>query len=169
MSIVNILLGASLLVWGRKLFWLFVAAAGFVTGMQFATKSLHGPEWLGILIGLGFGLVAALLAVFVKTLAIGLAGFLAGGSVLLSLAGLFGLDSGVVSWVIYLVGGILGIIIVSAFFDWALIILSSLGGASLITSALQMDGRLVGGVLFLALTVIGIALQATQMRKDKKD
>ncbi len=168
MLLVNLLLGVALLIWGRKLFWLFVAAAGFVTGVQFAAGVLHGPEWLGILIGIGFGLAAALLAVFLKTLAIGLAGFLAGGSVLLGLTGLFGLDSGILSWVIYLIGGIGGILIVSAFFDWALIILSSLGGASLITGALDA-GRLAGGILFIALTVVGIAVQASQMKKDKKD
>jgi hypothetical protein len=168
MLLVNLLLGVALLVWGRKLFWLFIAAAGFVTGMQFAAGSLHGPEWLGILIGIGFGLLAALLAVFLKTLAIGLAGFLAGGSVLLSLAGLFGLDTGIFSWIIYLIGGIGGILIVSAFFDWALILLSSLGGASLITAALDA-GRIPGWILFLALTVIGIAIQVSQMRKDRKN
>lgn len=168
MFLVNLLLGIALLIWGRRLFWLFVAAAGFVTGMQFAARSLHGPEWLGIVIGLAVGLLAALLAVFLKTLAIGIAGFLAGGSVLLGLAGLFSLDTGILSWVIYLIGGIGGILIVSAFFDWALILLSSLGGASLITGALD-TGRLAGGILFLALTVIGIIIQASQMKKDKKD
>ncbi|MEW6030615.1 MAG: hypothetical protein AB1564_13975 [Chloroflexota bacterium] len=168
MFLVNLLLGIALLIWGRKLFWLFIAAAGFVTGMQFAARSLHGPEWLGIVIGLVVGLIAALLAVFLKTLAIGLAGFLAGGSVLLGLAGLFGLDTGILSWVIYLIGGIGGVLIVSAFFDWALVILSSLGGASLVTGALDA-GRIPGWMLFLALTVIGIAVQASQMKKDKKD
>jgi hypothetical protein len=34
LNVINLLLGGALLIAGRKLFWLFVDAAGFVTGMQ---------------------------------------------------------------------------------------------------------------------------------------
>jgi len=36
--VISLILGVALLVAGRKLFWLFVGAAGFVTGMQLATQ-----------------------------------------------------------------------------------------------------------------------------------
>ena len=36
MPIINILVGAALLLLGRRLFWLFVAGVGFVAGMQLA-------------------------------------------------------------------------------------------------------------------------------------
>jgi len=39
LSVISLILGVALLVAGRKLFWLFVGAAGFVTGMQLATSS----------------------------------------------------------------------------------------------------------------------------------
>lgn len=168
MFLINLLLGVSLLIRGRKFFWLFVALVGFVSGIQFVGRSLYEPGRLGILAGLAFGLLAALLAVFLQTLAINIGGFLAGGSFLLGLAELFGLDTGTLSWAIYLIGGIGGILLVSTFFEWALILLSALGGASLITGALNA-GRIPGWILFLALTAIGVAIQASQMRKDKKD
>jgi hypothetical protein len=167
MFIVNTLLGASLLIWGRKLFWLFIAAAGFLTGWQIA-QAITQNQWAGIILGIFFAIGGALLAMFLKTIAIGVAGFLMGGSVLLSLAGLIGLDQGVIVWVIYLIGGIGGAIIIGMFFDWTVIILSSLGGAALIVNAFSMDG-LARIVTLIGLVVFGIVIQASQMQKDKKD
>ena len=166
MFLVNILIGASLIFWGRKLFWLFIAAAGFFTGWQFAQIVTHN-ELVGLLVGVVFAIVGALLAVFLKTIAIGVAGFLMGGSVLLSLAGMFGLDQGILAWIIYLIGGIGGAILIGMFFDWVVIILSSLGGAALIVGALPLDG-LVRALALIGLLVLGIASQAGEMKKDEK-
>jgi hypothetical protein len=86
MLIGRILAGALLLVLGRKLFWLFVAVVGFATGLMLATRFFQTqPEWLQLLIGIGFGLVGALLAYFFQEIAIAVAGFLAGGYIALSL------------------------------------------------------------------------------------
>jgi len=52
LGVINIILGGALLVAGRKLFWLFVGAVGFVTGLQFATRIWQGPEGLAIIVGL---------------------------------------------------------------------------------------------------------------------
>ena len=38
--IINALLGAALLFFGRKVFWLFVAGAGFMVGMDSSSRSL---------------------------------------------------------------------------------------------------------------------------------
>jgi hypothetical protein len=167
MFILNTLLGASLLVWGRKLFWLFIAAAGFLTGWQIA-QAITQNELVGIIVGIFFAIGGALLAVFLKTIAIGVAGFLMGGWVLSGLAGLIGIDSGILFWIIYLIGGIGGALIIGMFFDWTVILLSSLGGAALIVNAFQMDG-LARIVALIGLVVLGIVIQASQMRKDKKD
>jgi len=85
--VINLILGVALLVAGRKLFWLFVGAAGFVTGIQLATWFWQGPELLAIVIGLVVGVIFALLAIFLQGVAIGIAGFLAGGYILTVLAG----------------------------------------------------------------------------------
>ncbi len=166
LGIVNILLGIGLLVAGRKLFWLFVAAAGFVAGAQLTIRAWNGPEWMALVVGIVVGLIFAGLAMFVKSLAIGIAGFLAGGSILLGLAGLFGLGSGASGWIIYIIGGVIGIILLSQLFDWAIIILSSLGGATLITQAFSMKAAL-GGLAFLVLIVIGVIIQVSTWQKEK--
>ena len=43
MTVVGILVSVALLVLGRKLFWLFVGAVGFVAGALLATRLLGGP------------------------------------------------------------------------------------------------------------------------------
>ena len=164
-SVINIVLGAALLVSGRKLFWLFVAAGGFVAGIQFATRFIHGPEWLTIVIGLAVGIAFAVLAMFLKSFAIGLAGFFLGGSILSGLAGALGFDNG--GWIVYIVGGIIGIILVGMLFDWALIALSAFGGATLLVQAFHLT-RSTNALAFIVLLILGIAIQTSAMRRDRK-
>ena len=165
LSVISLILGVALLVAGRKLFWLFVGAAGFVTGMQLATQFWQGPELLAIVIGLVVGVIFAVLAIFLQSVAIGIAGFLAGGYVLTVLAGMIGLNQGAFSWIVYIIGGIIGVLLVIFLFDWAIITLSSLAGASLITQALPLSSG-IGGVIFLALVIVGVVIQGSMMQRE---
>ena len=165
LSVISLILGVALLVAGRKLFWLFVGAAGFVTGMQLATQFWQGPELLAIIIGLVVGVIFALLAIFLQSVAIGIAGFLAGGYVLTVLAGMIGLNQGAFSWIVYIIGGIIGVLLVIFLFDWAIITLSSLAGASLITQALFLPSG-IGGVIFIVLVIVGVVIQASTMQRE---
>ena len=168
MLIVNFLLGISLLIWGRKLFWLFVAAAGFMTGLQVAARIIGGPQWLGIAIGIFFAIGAALLAVFLKTVAIGVAGFLMGGMVLTSIASLFGADAGLLYWGLFLVGGLGGIILIGMFFDLAVIWLSSLAGAFLLMNVFPLEG-IARVLVFVGILFAGVIYQTSQWRNDGDD
>jgi hypothetical protein len=167
MAILNVLIGAGLLFFGRKVFWLFVAGAGFVFGLTLANRLLQSPEWVGVIIGLGIGLLAALLAVFLQRFAIGLAGFLAGGYLALQfLVPLFRLQHGWLPWLAFIVGGVFGVILVGMFLDWALIALSTLAGAALMTEALSLrDG--VALLVFIILILVGVSYQARELRKDR--
>ena len=104
LNILNLVLGGILLVAGRKLFWLLVGGIGFILGVQLATRFFHGNELTMILSGLVLGIIFALLAIFLESVAIGIAGFLGGGYVLLSIAGMLGFDRGILSWVIFAIG-----------------------------------------------------------------
>jgi hypothetical protein len=166
LSVISLILGVALLVAGRKLFWLFVGAAGFVTGMQLATQFWQGPELLAIVIGLVVGVIFALLAIFLQSVAIGIAGFLAGGYSLTVLAGMIGLNQGAFSWIVYIIGGIIGVLLIIYLFDWAIITLSSLAGASLITQAFLLPSG-IGGVIFIVLVIVGVVIQASMMQREK--
>lgn len=164
-ELINILLGGALLLAGRKLFWLFVGAVGFVSGLQLAETFWQGSEELTIIFGLILGILFALLAIFLQTIAIGIAGFFAGGFTLTSLAGMLGMDTGGAFWIIYVIGGIIGLVVVLYLFDWAVITLSSLAGASMLAQAFgPPDGA--STFVFAVLFLIGIVVQGAVFRSE---
>jgi hypothetical protein len=167
LNIINLILGGALLLAGRKLFWLFVGAAGFVTGIQLATRFWQGPELLAIVVGLVLGVIFALLAIFLQALVIGIAGFLIGGYILTVLATMLGIDmGGATTWIVYVIGGVIGVILVSFLFDWALITLSSLAGASLIVQSFLFEGA-IQGLLFFILFILGVLIQGSILRRER--
>lgn len=163
---INLLFGAVLLVAGRKLFWLFVGVIGFVTGIQLAARFWNGPEWTAIIIGITVGIIFALLTVFIEALAIGAAGFLAGGFILTTFTNMLGLNDGFLFWILYAIGGIIGILLVMLLFDWALIILSALAGASLIVQSL-FSGDGAARLIFILLFIVGILIQAFTLQREE--
>lgn len=167
LNLVNVILGGALLVAGRKLFWLFVGAAGFITGMQLASGFIQTSEGVAIILGLIIGIIFALLAIFLQRIAIAIAGFLAGGFILTTLTGMLGVDSGGFFWILYVIGGILGLILVSLLFDWALITLSCLAGASLVVQGLFSESGL-GGLTFIILFIIGVVIQGSVLRYERQ-
>jgi hypothetical protein len=166
MAILNIIVGAALLFFGRKVFWLFVASVGFVTGMWLAANTFNGPDWLNITIGLALGFVAALLAVFVQHFAIGLAGFLGGGYIALQILPMLNLEGGWIPWVAFVIGGIIGVILVGAILDWALIILSALAGSFLIIDSIDLP-QVLSVIFFVVLVLVGFLVQAKDLKREK--
>lgn len=111
---IYLLLGSALLLAGRKLFWLFVGAAGFVTGIQLASRLWQGADLPAIVVGLVIGVIFAVLAIALQGLLIGIAGFLSGIYILGTLIAILGIDlAGPAAWVAYGIGGVLGLILVS--------------------------------------------------------
>jgi hypothetical protein len=156
-SVVLLVAGLALLVAGRRLFWLFVGLAGFFVGLQTAPLLL-GPQplWLIWIVGLAFGVIGALLALFFQQLAIAVGGFMAGSAIAVQLAYLVWGHPG--GWTI-LIGGIIGAVGLFLLFDWALIVLSAMAGAVLIVQAVAH--RIAAGpFLFLLLAGVGTAVQA---------
>jgi hypothetical protein len=162
-NLINVILGGALLLAGRKLFWLFVGAVGFITGLQLASSFWQGPETLALVFGLIIGVIFALLAIFLQTITIGIAGFLAGGYILNAMAVMFGLEAGLI---IYIIGGIIGLALVIFLFDWAIITLSSLAGASLLVQAFLTEGG-AGGLIFMILFLIGVIVQGSVLRSEQ--
>ncbi len=162
---VRILIGAVVLVLGRQLFWLFVAFAGFLTGLHFATRVVAGlPGWAVLAGALSAAVIGAVLAVVLKKAAVAIAGFFIGGYLMVELLRVTNITAGPYGWVAYLVGGIVGALLVLALFDWALIILSSLSGAALIAQSLPVE-RVSSTFVMLGLAVAGVIVQAALMRR----
>src|ERR1700676_4910126 len=91
--IIGVIVGAAILLFGRKLFWLFVAALGFAVGVEIATYFMHDPPvWMTLMIALGLGILGALLAILLQKLAVAVAGFVAGGRLASALLAAFFFD-----------------------------------------------------------------------------
>ena len=163
----RILSGIALLVVGRKLFWLFVGVIGFIWGVRIASHFFPGqPEWMILAIALMAGIFGALLALFLQWLAIGLAGFSVGAYIVLRLLHISGWRTSGIEWVLLLIGGVLGALLIILLFDWALIILSSLAGAGLITESVYVE-RGSGTLLFIGLSIVGVLLQSHWMKMTR--
>jgi hypothetical protein len=169
MDIARVIVGFASLFLGRQLFWLFVGAAGFVFGFNFARDFLNIESTLLILlIAVVVGLVGAVLAVSLQMIAVAIAGFLGGGYVAAFLLESLGVEAGQFDIIVFVLGGILGAILVISLFDMALIVLSSLLGSSLILDAMRDAERFDSTtrvVIFIILLVVGIAVQYALMRR----
>ena len=164
-ALVGVLIGVVILFFGRKLFWLCVAAVGFAVGVEIAPQLVHEPSsLLALVVALVFGLLGALLALFLQKIAIAVLGFLAGGKLACAIAVAFFVHYAQYSTIIFIVGGIIGAILLLALFDWALIVVSSFIGAYLIQSAIMLPPT--GSTLvFVGLAIIGVIVQATSFRR----
>jgi hypothetical protein len=69
------------------------------------------------------------------------------------------------NWVIFIIGGVLGALLAWFLFDPALIGLSSLAGASLITGSISLNPPW-NLVVFLGLFVVGVVFQAGLMWRE---
>jgi hypothetical protein len=160
----RLLAGLVLLLAGRRLYWLFVAAIGFLAGLELAPRLLPGQSDLVIvLVAAGLALAGALLAIAAQALVIGIAGFLAGAAAGALLLRTLGLGSDGVVLAAGLVGGVIGALVSYLIFDWTLIVLSSLAGASLIVSevaGLVTLPAIAPLALVIALAAVGVLVQA---------
>ena len=166
-AIVGALIGVVILLFGRKLFWLCVAAVGFAAGVEIAPHLVNEPSpLLALTVALILGIIGALLALFLQKIAIAVLGFLAGGKLAGAIAAAFLVHYGEHSTIVFLVGGIVGAILLLFLFDWALIVVSSLIGSHLIVYqgaiVLPQSGSLI---VFIGLAVIGMLVQAASFRR----
>ena len=163
--VVGALIGIVILFFGRKLFWLCVAAVGFLAGMELAPHLVTDPSpLLELAIALVLGVIGALLAFLLQKIAVAVVGFLAGGKLASAIAAAFFVHYAQYSTIIFVVGGLVGAMLLLFLFDWALIVVSSLIGAHLIQNAIVLppSGSII---VFLGLAIIGIVVQAASLRR----
>jgi hypothetical protein len=166
-EIVRLLIGVVLLFFGRRLFWFFVGAVGFLAGLVYAPQLFQGqPGWVLLLIAILAGVVGALLAIALQRIAVALAGFVIGGYLLNAFLTATGIDPGGLAWLTFVVGGVAVALLVTGLFDWALIILSALMGATLVSQALPFNPTMAA-VVFVLLLIAGIIVQAGLLYRER--
>lgn len=166
--IVAIVIGALVLLFGRRLFWLFVAAVGFWIGFEFAPSLMqHPPDWLTLAVAVVLGIIGAILAIVLQKVAIAVAGFLVGGEIAIELLTAFVTNYSQNHGIAFIIGGIIGAILLLVLFDWILILFSSIAGAELIVANIHVPPK-GGAIIFIALVIVGIIIQATMFSRRRK-
>src|SRR5438046_10494731 len=164
-TIVGVIIGVVILFFGRKLFWLCVAAVGFAVGVEIAPLLVNeSSSLLALLIALIFGVLGALLAFFLQKVAIAVLGFLAGGKLATAIAAAFFVQYAQYSTIIFVIGGIIGAMLLLFLFDWALIVVSSFIGAHMIQNAIVLPPS-GSTIVFLGLAIVGLVVQAASLRR----
>lgn len=167
-AIVQFMLGMATLLFGRRLYWMFVALAGFLFGLLIGQQFFSSlPDIVRFLLALGVGVIMGVLAQVIQRPIAALGGFLALGSIALIFARTMGM-TGHTGWLLFLAGGLIGVVLMMRFFDWALIINSAFAGAgTVIVSAVSLAPSLTGWIatmLLVALAMAGIVFQARDER-----
>ena len=76
-------------------------------------------------------------------------------------------DSGHYSAITFVIGGIIGALLLVVLFDWALIIFSAIEGARLIAGGVHLPSTGTT-ILIVALAIAGIVVQSTMFRRSRR-
>ena len=162
-----IVVGIAVLLFGKRLSVLG-AAVGALLG--FVLQSLlPSPElWLQIVLVLGLALLGFFTATFARgiiDIVILVIGAMAGAGIVLGFLNLFNLDWGIINWLLAVVGGVAGFMLIRSLRDnkndWGMIILASLIGSLLVTRGVtslipSLRGTLLMSLLLAGLFVFGV-------------
>ena len=163
-----VILGALLLFFGRRLFWLCLAVLGFFFTFGLVSQLTdQTSDSLALFLAFGLGVVGALLAVFLQKIAVGAAGFLCGGAATLFVIDFYALPVGPLELVLVLIGAVVAAYLAFKVFAVALVVLSSLVGAALISQAVGLSPG-VAGIAFVVLAMVGIVAQLRSKTKRER-
>jgi hypothetical protein len=161
------ILGFAVLVMGRHIFWVFIAGLGFAVGLYFTSQYYSTlPEWQILLISSIVAALGALLANTVQRLSAGIAGFATGWYLTILLLGYFNPNLGQIEILLPYIAGIISGGLLMAFFDWGVIIASSLAGSAIIVSGMSL-ARNVELILLIMFALLGMAIQAIWFMQDR--
>lgn len=164
-SLIALIVGGVLLLFGGRYYWLVAGGAGFLFGTNIGSAPGGGVvTGSAIAMGLLFGFIAAVAAVLVTKFALGITGFLVGGIFMVRLLEAIGWDLGS-TLAAFLIGGMIGLIFVLIAQDWALIFLSVITGAGIIVNVLEVDPASTEFV-YIVLVLVGVAFQLFLKRRN---
>jgi len=168
--ILLIAVGIAVLALGKRLS-VMGAAVGLLLGVGLLAlfPGTSGP-WVTFGVPIALALVGFFGAAFAKGLVdivVLVLGALAGAAIVLGVLDLFGVDAGVMRWLLAVVGGVVGLVLIRRARrggkDWGILILAGLVGALLVTRGLtQLLPSLQGAIGTLIVIVLAGASIAFQ-------
>lgn len=169
-ALVAIALGSISLFFGRRLYWVFVAVAGFLIGLILVPSLFFNnvPEIWQPLLTLLIALIFAGLSLLVNKVMIAISGAVGLGVFTYSLTNAYLLEWA--SLAVTIIAAIAGILASWFLFDWALMLFSSIAGASLVTSGfISIIPRTSGAdlLIFLFVFMIGFTFQIINWTREQ--
>jgi hypothetical protein len=166
MLIARGVIGGILLFLGRELNFLLAAAMAALLGLRLAPLLPRGlPNWADTVFIIALAILAGAIPIINQRIGYFISGFLAGAVFLVELyaPGMLTLP-----FLPFLVGGVIGALVLGIFTEWALIVVSSLVGAYYLMNLFTLSSTaqiLVGSGLF----ILGALTQAILMRAQGND
>lgn len=164
--------GAILLLFGRKLYWLALGALGFLAGLFLVDKYMSLSGNMELAVAAVMGLAGIVFAIFLQKLAVTLGGFALGALVAYYLATPFAEQLQYQIWWVALVGAVLGVCFAAFLFNAALVLVSAVLGGLLVASGLAGSlslERTEETIAFVVATVIGVVIQTRGKKAPKTD
>lgn len=166
MLIARGMIGGILLFLGRELNFLLAATmAALLSFRLLPFLPAQWPDWYDYVLILGQAMIAGAIPLINRRAGFFVSGFIAGGTFMVE----YSAPDGVTFLLIpFLVGGVLGSLVLGIFTEWAMIIISCFIGAYYVTNMFTLayiPQMLVGSGLFL----IGALVQAYLLRQEPDD
>jgi hypothetical protein len=160
----SLAIGFVTLMTGRQLYWLFIGGVAFFSiFLLVPILTDFGASVDLFFISLGIGLIIGFLAsVIGRAVAAGVL-FLLGGYLLFMIPNSMGLNTTWLSWVLFLLSGLVTVFLVFYWFDFAMVLLSSLTGAGLIVQSVKSSAANLM-VVYIAMVIFGMATQLILMQ-----
>jgi hypothetical protein len=168
LSLIQGAVGVMILILGRELSFLFSAAMAAFLGFRL-TPLLPStwPSWSENAFIIGLAVIAAIMTSLDKRAGYYVSGFLIGGYVF---SELYAPNSLTIPVLPFLVGSVLGAIIIGLFTDWAMIIVSTLIGTYILYGILPLFGTaktLVSAGIFIVGALLQVVIFQMQKHSDR--
>jgi hypothetical protein len=173
LNIAKAVFGGLMLILGRDMDWLFALGLGLLVGLKLTVLlAADTPLWMFILLVVAVGAISILPYLVYPEASFFVIGFLFGGYLLSEygsdlLTAFFGVGLTGSTWMVFIVGAIIGAILLGFTGEWGIMFSTAMAGAFLISDIFgglsPVAKYLVAGGLFLA----GSIIQAVIMRVEK--
>jgi hypothetical protein len=168
MLIVRGVIGGILLFLGHELNFLFAGAMAALIGVRLTPLlPSQWPWWVDYAFIIGLGVIAAVVVLLNERLGYFISGFLAGGLLLVEY---FSPDTLTVPWLPFVIGGVIGTLIIGIFTDWALILVTSAIGASYLLNLFVLNPTLeilIGAGLFIVGALTQVVIMQSQRHAER--